>query len=148
MIRLAGGAGGGSAGPSTVVTQLKGSGAGNYTTVSLIPIPVDAVNLAVALTTPATQRIVISAAGTIVPGGAGINVGVGIAKDGALVANVQAGNAGGDDFYPFGLIYSELGDAVSHTWALYWFVTGAVGFLLNDSAAETEFMTIMQIAAT
>lgn len=148
MIRLAGGGGGGSAGTPTVVMQLKGSGAGNYTTVSASYVAVDAVNLAVARTTPVSQIILIWVDGSVDDDADAHYASVAIAKDGAAVAETVAGGFGGQAFYPFGLNYSEPGDGASHTWAIYWKVSGGNGTMYNSSASAAPFMNIMQLAAT
>ena len=148
MIRLAGGAGGGSSGPATVITTLSGGGAGNYITASAVPVAVDAVNLAVALTTPPTQIIIIWVNGSCACGGLADYDRISIAKDGAPVAQILMGGFSPTAFVPIGLNYSEVGDGSSHVWALYWQVTGGSGEIANDSAVDTPFIEIMQVAAT
>ena len=139
---------GGAGGGGGVVTKRTGSGAGNYTTSSTSLVAVDGTNLAVALVTLVSQMIVIWAAGSFANGSASDFTSVVIAKDGTPVAQVIAGGTGASVYFPFSACYSEVGDGSSHTWALYWKVTGGTGNMANDSAYDCPFLNILQIAGT
>lgn len=148
MIRLAGGAGGGSAGPASVVTALKGSGAGNYSTSSNIYVAVDAVNLEKALTTPITQWIMMWAAGEMFNTAGTFSNFVAILKDGVAVAENSNLESNLNNQFPWALTYAEVGDGASHTWALGFRCSNGTVAIQNGSATLTPFLSILQLAAT
>jgi hypothetical protein len=136
------------AGPATVVTKRQGSGAGNYTTTSISLVAVDATNLAIALTTPATQMIVIDTAGSIAYGTTGEFIYIALAKDGTPVMEIFCGGGPNGIWFPFSHNYSEIGDGSSHTWALYYLATAGTVYVANSSVAIAPYMTLTQIAGT
>lgn len=134
--------------PVNVVTKLKGSGSGAYTTVSASYVPVDAANLAVALITPTSQMIMLWASGDVFNNTVSDNSGIAIAKDGAVVAEQALGGTGAGTTFPFNICYSEAGDGSSHTWALYFKAYSGTTDMNNSSASRTPFLNILQIVAT
>jgi hypothetical protein len=143
MIRLAGGGGG--AQEFVVVTKLKGSGAGAYTTVSASYVAVDAVNLAKSLTTSIKQAIAIFASGEGINESDGDYTQVGLAKDGAVIAQVGMAGTSHTAIFPWSLNYSEPGDGSAHTWELQFFAFGGTANITNIANGRCPFFTILQL---
>lgn len=146
MIRLSGGGGGGGSAPVAVVTTLKGTGAGTYTTTSASFVAVDAVNLAISLTTSVKQAILLWASGCLQNGTTGDYSKVAIAKDGTVVSQVAMGAGGAVALLnPWSVIYSEPGDGSAHTWALYFAVYTGTAEIQNTVNQLIPYTTILQV---
>jgi hypothetical protein len=143
-----GGGGGGGGGGNIVHTRLVGTGSGAYTTTSASFVVVDATNLSVALVTFSSKIIILWASGDVSNLTTSQYSNVGLGKDGTVVAQVgMSGTSSGAPF-PFNICYSEIGDGLSHTWALYFNATGGTTSFNNTSGGRTPFINILQIPGT
>lgn len=134
-----------------VVTKLAGSMSGaDYTTTSTNFTLVDGTNLSKSITATTKQTLVIHCNGTFTStsGGGGTSfVTVGLGKDGTIVAQVDGIPQASGDTEPFGLTYSEPGDGLAHTWALY-FLTGNASdtaHIHNNTNGDTPIIVIEQL---
>ena len=139
------GGGGGGGGGKSIVNVLRGTGSGvDYSTASLAYVVVDATNLSIALTVPATQQIVIWAMGKFQNSTLNDFTDVAIAKDATPVSSNEGGGTTANSTTPGSILHSEVGDGVSHTWALYFkAVVGGTAMLGNSS---TSFRPVMVVA--
>jgi hypothetical protein len=120
------------------ITFKKGTGLGNYTTVSATYVDMDATNLALTVTVPTGQKVLISVAATKVVTAS--NDGQMALTDGATVlAETQSATVVGSQTEA--LIYAFTGDGAAHTFKIRFKSNTGTTTYSNDTVTHTPMMT-------
>jgi hypothetical protein len=119
------------------ITIKKGTGLGNYSLTTTVA-DIDATNLALTVTVPVGQKIMIWANATCGTGSS-VQPHLVIADGTTALADQQADTAGGSSM--IGVIYVFVGDGASHTFKLRGYTASGSSAVINTSAILTPMMT-------